>query len=67
MFVEVRRRKSSSHGGAAASVGRTKQARVVLAAKHYLLRVRTLPPCRFDVVEVTPEGCHWLRAAIDAQ
>ena len=67
VFVEVRRRKSSAHGGAAASVGRTKQARVVLAAKHYLLRVRTLPPCRFDVVEVTPEGCHWLRAAFDAQ
>jgi putative endonuclease len=67
VFVEVRRRKSSGHGGAAASVGRTKQARVVLAAKHYLLRVHTLPPCRFDVVEVTPDGCHWLRAAFDAQ
>ena len=67
VFVEVRRRQSSLHGGAAASVGRTKQRRVVLAAKHYLLRVRTLPPCRFDVIEVTPEGCHWLRAAFDAQ
>lgn len=67
VFVEVRRRKSSSHGGAAASVGRTKQARIVLAARHYLLRVRTLPPCRFDVIEVTPEGCHWLPAAFDAQ
>ncbi len=67
VFVEVRRRQSSLHGGAAASVGRTKQRRVVLAAQHYLLKVRTLPPCRFDVVEVTPEGCHWLRAAFDAQ
>ena len=67
VFVEVRRRQSSMHGGAAASVGRTKQRRVVLAAQHYLLRVRTLPPCRFDVIEVTPEGCHWLRAAFDAQ
>ena len=67
VFVEVRRRKSNLHGGAAASVGRTKQRRVVLAAQHYLLRVRTLPPCRFDVIEVTPEGCHWLRAAFDAQ
>ena len=66
VFVEVRRRKSSLHGTAAASVGRTKQRRVVLAAQHYLLTVRTLPPCRFDVVEVTPEGCHWLRAAFDA-
>lgn len=67
VFVEVRRRKSSSHGGAAASVGRSKQARIVLAARHYLLRVHTLPPCRFDVIEVTPEGCHWLPAAFDAQ
>ena len=67
VFVEVRRRQSSLHGGAAASVGRTKQRRVVLAAQHYLLKVRTLPPCRFDVIEVTPEGCHWLRAAFDAQ
>jgi len=25
-----------------------------------------LPPCRFDVIEVTPDGCHWLRAAFDA-
>lgn len=67
VFVEVRRRQSSLYGGAAASVGRTKQRRVVFAAQHYLLRFRTLPPCRFDVVEVTPEGCYWLRAAFDAQ
>ena len=66
VFVEVRRRKSSVHGSAAASVGRGKQRRVVLAAQHYLLHVRSLPPCRFDVIEVTPEGCHWLRAAFEA-
>jgi putative endonuclease len=66
VFVEVRRRKSSVHGSAAASVGRGKQRRVVLAAQHYLLQVRSLPPCRFDVIEVTPEGCHWLRAAFEA-
>jgi putative endonuclease len=39
---------------------------VVLAAQHYLLHLRSLPPCRFDVIEVTPEGCHWLRAAFEA-
>ena len=66
VFVEVRRRKSSVHGSAAASVGRGKQRRVVLAALHYLLHLRSLPPCRFDVIEVTPEGCHWLRAAFEA-
>ena len=66
VFVEVRRRKSSVHGSAAASVGRGKQRRVVLAAQHYLLHLRSLPPCRFDVIEVTPDGCHWLRAAFEA-
>lgn len=66
VFVEVRRRKSSLHGSAAASVGRVKQRRVVLAAQHYLLHLRSLPPCRFDVIEVTPEGCHWLPAAFEA-
>ena len=66
VFVEVRRRRSSAHGGAAASVGRLKQRRIVFAAQHYLTRLRSLPPCRFDVVEVTPEGVNWLQAAFDA-
>ena len=66
VFVEVRKRKSTRHGGAAASVGRVKQRRVVFAAQFYLLKLRTLPPCRFDVVEVTPDGLTWLQAAFDA-
>jgi putative endonuclease len=66
VFVEVRRRRSSTHGGAAASVGKTKQRRIVFAAQHYLTRLRSLPPCRFDVVEVTPDGVNWLQAAFDA-
>jgi putative endonuclease len=66
VFVEVRRRRSSTHGGAAASVGRIKQRRIVFAAQHYLTRLRSLPPCRFDVVEVTPDGVNWMQAAFDA-
>ena len=66
VFVEVRRRRSSTHGGAAASVGRVKQRRIVFAAQHYLTRLRSLPPCRFDVLEVTPTGVNWLQAAFDA-
>jgi putative endonuclease len=66
VFVEVRKRKSTRHGGAAASVGRVKQRRVVFAAQFYLLKMRTLPPCRFDVVEVTPDGLAWFQAAFDA-
>jgi len=66
VFIEVRKRKSTRHGGAAASVGRVKQRRIVFAAQFYLLKLRTLPPCRFDVVEVTPYGLAWLKAAFDA-
>ena len=66
VFVEVRSRASRTHGGAAASVGHVKQRRIVLAARHYLMRIQPWPPCRFDVVVVEPEGLQWLRAAFEA-
>ncbi len=66
VFVEVRARASSSHGGAAASISPTKQKRIVFAARHYLLRLRTLPPCRFDVVAVQADHIEWLAGAFDA-
>ena len=65
VFVEVRQRKSASHGGAAASVGATKQRRIIFAARHYLMRLREPPPCRFDVVLVEPQGTQWLQAAFE--
>ena len=66
VFVEVRKRLSTHHGGAAASVGWVKQKRIVRAAQHYLLSVARLPPCRFDVVEIDNDGVHWLPGAFDA-
>ena len=66
VFVEVRKRSSLRHGGAAASVGGTKQRRIIFAARHYLMRLRELPPCRFDVVVLEPDGVQWLQAAFDA-
>jgi putative endonuclease len=66
VFVEVRKRSSNRHGGAAASVGGVKQRRIVFAARHYLMRQATPPPCRFDVVVVEPAGVQWLQAAFDA-
>ena len=70
VFVEVRKRKSSSHGGAAASVSFTKQRRIVFAARHYIAKLARLPPCRFDVVSLEGTGLdqriEWLRAAFDA-
>ena len=66
VFVEVRSRGASSHGGAAASIGAVKQARVVLAAQHYLRGLATPPPCRFDVVVLDAGRIEWLRGAFDA-
>ena len=66
VFVEVRARGSATHGGAAASVGANKQRRIVLAARHYLLRHRQPPPCRFDVVAIDAGQLRWVRAAFDA-
>jgi putative endonuclease len=67
VFVEVRARGDARFGGAAASVGAIKRARVVFAAEHYLQRWRTHPPpCRFDVVAIDGDALQWLRAAFDA-
>jgi putative endonuclease len=66
VFVEVRQRKSNNFGGAAASVSAVKQRRIIFAARHYLMRLSRLVPCRFDVVVVEPAGIQWLVAAFDA-
>ena len=73
VFVEVRQRASASHGGAGASISAVKQRRIVFAARHYLMRFNTLPPCRFDVVLVhggldadEEPKIEWLRSAFDA-
>ena len=74
VFVEVRQRKGEGHGGAAASVGLVKQRRIIFAARQYLMRFASMPPCRFDVVTVqgrmeAPEAAviEWLRGAFDAE
>ncbi len=66
VFVEVRKRSRSDHGGAAASIGFQKQRRIVFAAQHYFLRWARLPPVRFDVVTIEADGLQWLQAAFDA-
>ncbi|HEX6703961.1 MAG TPA: YraN family protein [Albitalea sp.] len=66
VFVEVRSRRATCFGGAAGSVTATKRRRLILAAQHYLQRLATPPPCRFDVVAIEGERIEWLRAAFDA-
>ncbi len=65
VFVEVRARADRSHGGAAASVGAAKRARLVFAAQHYLATLRAMPPCRFDVVAIDGDELQWLKGAFD--
>ena len=68
VFVEVRLRSRGDFGGAAASITSTKQARLILAARHWLQR-HGETPCRFDCVLFDgpdqPE-LQWLRDAFSA-
>jgi putative endonuclease len=66
VFVEVRQRADRRFGGAAASVTVAKQRRLLLTAQFYLQRLRTTPPCRFDVVAIEGGELSWLKNAIEA-
>lgn len=50
VFIEVRMRRSSEFGGAAASITASKQKRLIQAAQYFLMRFKNVPACRFDVV-----------------
>jgi putative endonuclease len=69
VFVEVRFRAQQGFGGAAASVDRRKQQKLIKAAQLYLLKhfANNPPPCRFDVVamEDSQQGpsINWIKNA----
>jgi putative endonuclease len=70
VFVEVRLRGRSDFGGAAASITPRKQARIVLAARHWLAQAGRLAdaPCRFDVVlldALDSTRIEWIRSAFE--
>lgn len=62
VFVEVRQRNSLRFGGAAASIGRDKQARIERAVELYLSRLPGTPACRVDAVLFDgSSSAQWLR------
>lgn len=69
VFVEVRSRAPTRYGGAAASIGRDKQARLARAAAFWLPELArrhwhgTLPAARFDAVVFDAGAPAWLRDA----
>jgi putative endonuclease len=65
VFVEVRLRTNGHFGGAAASVDSSKRARLIAAARAYLARLASEPPCRFDVVTLDGETARWIPAAFE--
>ncbi len=73
VFIEVRYRRNGRYGGACETLVATKRARLLRAARHYLLHHRDslVAPCRFDLVAVEGEPqapkIEWIKAAFDAQ
>lgn len=68
VFVEVRLRRSSAFGGAAASITASKRARLILAARHWLSEQGNRA-CRFDCVlleNLDERQLEWLRHAFTA-
>lgn len=69
VFVEVRQRSSSEFGGAAGSIDRHKQHRLIRTAQYYLAGLDLTPPCRFDAVLMDNTkglNAQWLKNAFDA-
>lgn len=71
VFVEVRYRADNQRfGGALASVGTRKQARLIIAASHYLMAKRIDRPTRFDVAAVSSGqgklAIQWIKDAFQA-
>ena len=68
VFVEVRYRKSSLFGGAAASVTASKQQKLLHAARLWLARHNgsfDTVDCRFDVVAFTENEVEWIQNAFN--
>ena len=69
VFAEVRLRRHSGFGGAAASIDAKKQGRLIRAAQHYLATLAHTPPCRFDAVLLQAadgSDMEWIRDAFGA-
>lgn len=69
VFVEVRLRKNTDFGGAAASIDTRKQQRIIRTSQQYLSNLVHTPACRFDAVlleNARGKNVQWLKNAFDA-
>lgn len=68
VFVEVRYRRSAQFGGAAASVTRSKQHKLLQTARFWLARHNgsfDTVDCRFDVLAFTGNDVEWFKDAFN--
>ncbi|MBJ3592009.1 YraN family protein [Salmonella enterica subsp. enterica serovar Saintpaul] len=68
IFVEVRYRRSTQFGGAAASVTRSKQHKLLQTARLWLARHNgsfDTVDCRFDVLAFTENDVEWFKNAFN--
>ncbi|HZX33612.1 MAG TPA: YraN family protein [Rhodocyclaceae bacterium] len=68
VFVEVRLRSRQDFGGAGASITAAKRRRIILAARHYLVR-QPDTECRFDCVllnNLDEKALEWIPNAFTA-
>ncbi|EPZ2456669.1 YraN family protein [Citrobacter youngae] len=68
VFVEVRYRRSAQFGGAAASVTRSKQHKLLQTARLWLARHNgsfDTVDCRFDVLAFTGNDVEWFKDAFN--
>ena len=68
VFVEVRYRRSAQFGGAAASVTRSKQHKILQTARVWLARHNgsfDTVDCRFDVLAFTGNDVEWFNDAFN--
>ncbi len=63
VFVEVRFRKTNSHGGAAVSITKQKQQKIKKTALFYLAQRKIEPQIRFDVIAIDGEDINWIQSA----
>ena len=58
VFVEVRSRQTARHVSPLESIGPTKQRRLIMAARYYLMRkkLHDRVDCRFDCIGITGNG-----------
>ena len=67
VFVEVRLRTSQRFGGASASIGAAKRARLAAAAERYLATLDRTPACRIDAIlldRLDAARIEWLRDVV---